>query len=142
MGQTDKSNADGYVITVGRVGAYCGNFVAQRGKAWVNNNASDIRSNRDVPPEWLFLALKELNIDVIKKGAAQPFISNGDLSNLLTVWPNATGVSAFQGVALPLILRIEANIEENRTLSKTRDYLLPRLMFGKVRVADAEWTAG
>ena len=32
MGQTNKFNAEGHVITVGRVGAYCGKFTAHRGK--------------------------------------------------------------------------------------------------------------
>jgi type I restriction enzyme, S subunit len=35
MGFTDENNADGFVISVGRVGAYCGQFFAHRGKAWI-----------------------------------------------------------------------------------------------------------
>jgi type I restriction enzyme, S subunit len=44
----------------------------------------------------------------------------------------------FQNIVGPMMDRIVGSIEENRTLAETRDYLLPRLMSGKVRVADAE----
>src|SRR5690606_12908387 len=72
MGFTAGHNADGFVISVGRVGAYCGQFFAHRGKAWINNNASLIRPNAGVSGEWLLIALRHIDMDVIKKGAAQP----------------------------------------------------------------------
>lgn len=45
---------------------------------------------------------------------------------------------AFGEIAQPLIDRIVSAASENRTLAETRDYLLPRLMSGEVRVASAE----
>lgn len=45
---------------------------------------------------------------------------------------------AFGDIAQPLIDRIVSAARENRTLAETRDYLLPRLMSGEVRVAPAE----
>ena len=47
MGYTDDYNAEGFVISVGRVGAYCGQFFRHRGKAWINNNASLIKQKED-----------------------------------------------------------------------------------------------
>ena len=44
----------------------------------------------------------------------------------------------FQSLAQPLIERVSTNIHESRTLSKTRDLLLPRLMSGEIRLAEAE----
>ncbi len=44
---------------------------------------------------------------------------------------------AFDETARPLFDRIVANEKENRTLVATRDFLLPRLMSGEVRVGDA-----
>ncbi len=58
MGYTEGHNADGFVISVGRVGAYCGQFFSHRGKAWINNNASLIRPNEGVSGDWLFQALR------------------------------------------------------------------------------------
>lgn len=34
--------------------------------------------------------------------------------------------------------KLRSNTEQNRTLAETRDYLLPKLMSGEVRVSDAE----
>ena len=45
---------------------------------------------------------------------------------------------AFQSLAQPLIERVSTNIHESRTLTKTRDLLLPRLMSGEIRLAEAE----
>lgn len=46
-------------------------------------------------------------------------------------------VAEFGKVAEPLFARLIAAARENRTLAETRDYLLPRLMSGAVRVAPA-----
>lgn len=43
-------------------------------------------------------------------------------------------IAEFANVADPLFARLIAGASENRTLAETRDYLLPRLMSGRVRV--------
>ena len=138
MGRTNEFNADHFVITVGRVGAYCGKFTYHRGKAWVNNNASLIRPFAATPPEFLFLALKALDLSTIKKGAAQPFVSNGDLQRLTTVVPDVAVLSAFSTRADLLLHRIDLLEAENSTLAALRDTLLPKLMSGELRVREAE----
>ncbi len=136
MGFTDEHNADGFVISVGRVGAYCGQFFSHRGKAWINNNASLIRQFEGVSGEWLFQSLRHADIEVIKKGAAQPFVSNTDVGNMPIIWPGERVVAWFADVAVPLMLRMEHNDAEASTLTATRDFLLPKLMSGEFRVGD------
>jgi type I restriction enzyme, S subunit len=46
--------------------------------------------------------------------------------------------NSFSELAAPLHEKIVNSIAENRTLAETRDYLLPKLMSGEVRVRDAE----
>ncbi len=137
MGFTDEANASGFVITVGRVGAYCGQFVTHNGEAWVNNNASRVKQKAGISGEWLVLALRQQDMQVIRRGAAQPFVSNGDIERLTLVWPGADFLACFQELVAPLFRRQEVAAKENATLAETRDYLLPRLMSGKVRVAEA-----
>ncbi|MBU8537396.1 restriction endonuclease subunit S [Falsiroseomonas tokyonensis] len=137
MGFTEKHNAEGFVISVGRVGAYCGQFFSHRGKAWINNNASLISQFQGVSGEWLFQSLRHADIEIIKKGAAQPFVSNTDVGNMLIVWPGENTVSNFKDIIVPLMLKIEQNDTEASTLAATRDLLLPKLMSGEVRVSDA-----
>jgi type I restriction enzyme S subunit len=59
----------------------------------------------------------------------------------LTVPPQAI-LQAFDKVARPLFDRIVTNERESRALAATRDYLLPKLMSGEVRVKEAEKVVG
>lgn len=138
MGFTANHNADGFVISVGRVGAYCGQFFSHRGKAWINNKASLIRPNDERLAEWMFVALKHADIDVIKKGAAQPFVSNGDIANLKLLWPGERTVAAFSSLLVPLINANTRNDAESTALARIRDELLPRLLSGELPVDAAE----
>ena len=47
-------------------------------------------------------------------------------------------LGAFDQTVLPLIDRLMSNRREARTLAQTRDILLPKLMSGEIRLADAE----
>ncbi len=141
MGNADKFNADGFVITVGRVGAYCGNFVAHRGKAWVNNNASFFDLPHSMQAEWFYLSLQALDLEPIKKGAAQPFVSNGDINALELVDPGSQVREAANDVLALLLTKAEANSKEARTLAHLRDLLLPKLMTGEIRLGAAEAAA-
>lgn len=64
----------------------------------------------------------------------------------LMAMPVITGdVPAFEAFARltePALERLIANRAESRTLAETRDYLLPKLMSGEIRVRDAEKLAG
>ena len=51
--------------------------------------------------------------------------------------PTGPVLKAFGDLVDAFFDRISANSRENRTLAETRDYLLPRLMSGQVRVGDA-----
>lgn len=50
--------------------------------------------------------------------------------------------AAFDELVTPMFERISANEREIETLAATRDFLLPRLLSGEVRVKDAEAVAG
>ncbi|WP_225009720.1 restriction endonuclease subunit S [Novosphingobium percolationis] len=47
-------------------------------------------------------------------------------------------LDALEALLGPMFDRIKASVAENHTLAETRDYLLPRLMSGEVRVGDLE----
>lgn len=97
---------------------------------------------------------------VCKKRLSNVFVWLWTQANMETVHQNANGstfqeiskanfrpievtvaapelLRAFDESAKPLFDRIVANEKENRTLATTRDFLLPRLMSGEVRVGDA-----
>lgn len=128
MGYADHYNAEGFVIVVGRVGAYCGQFFSHQGKAWINNNASHIRQKSDTHSEWLFMSLCNCDIGSIKKGAAQPFVSNGDITTLLLIWPGAQIVETFTRQIKPFFLSADKHSQESKALVQARDALLTKLI--------------
>lgn len=138
MGRSDMSNAEGFVITVGRVGAYCGQYFWHSGKAWVNNNASHVIPHNVNYSVWLYQWLRSVDMDLIKKGAAQPFVSNGDIENLQIILPDASVIEEFVNVCEPLFERMSSVLVSISTLTNLRDTLLPRLISGQLRIADAE----
>ena len=138
MGRTARSNAEGFVLTVGRVGAYCGQFFWHEGAAWVNNNASHVRPHQSQDGYWLHQALLNSDVDKIKKGAAQPFVSNGDIENLPIILPDAAARVTFRAVAEPLYKRQTVLADTCQALEELRDTLLPRLISGKLRLPEAQ----
>lgn len=142
MGKTTQYNAEGHVLTVGRVGAYCGQFFSYIGKAWVNNNASLIIPHDNTISWWLFYVLKNLNIESIKKGAAQPFVSNNDIISMKTIFGGKNIVEKFVEVISPILELKENYYHQNHTLAEMRDLLLPKLMSGEISVDELEKKMG
>lgn len=138
MGYTDLSNADGFVITVGRVGAYCGQYFWHQGKAWVNNNASLVSPINPSHAQWLYLWLKNADMELIKKGAAQPFVSNGDISELKIALPPADVIEKFTEYGTLIFEKIAQTSIQTKSLINLRDTLLPRLISGQLRLPEAE----
>lgn len=138
MARAELSNAEGFIITVGRVGAYCGQFFWHNGKAWINNNASLIVPNNIDYSIWLYLWLCNVNMDLIKKGAAQPFVSNGDIENLKMILPTPDIIQKFTDISTPIFNRISSASSAILYLNNLRDLLLPRLISSKIKLPDME----
>lgn len=134
MGRSDVANADGFVIAVGRVGAYCGQYFWHIGRAWVNNNASHIISKSQLHSEWLFLWLKTVDMKVIVKGAAQPFVSNGDIARLPLLLPPNYLIERLVSVCGPIFKRMSGLTAQLDALTTLRNTLLPRLISGQMRL--------
>lgn len=71
-------------------------------------------------------------------GGAYPAVRPAEVSDTPVVIPPDEVVDAFAKAVSPLRARIEFNKTENETLAQTRDLLLPRLMSGELRLAEAE----
>ena len=67
-------------------------------------------------------------------------INKRQFEALSVIEPAPEIISAFESQVGPLDERIRRNISENRTLTQTRDLLLPKLMSGKIRLQEAEKT--
>ena len=52
--------------------------------------------------------------------------------------PSERALAAHEGLVRPLYDRIVSNTKESASLAKTRDFLLPKLMSGEIRLTEAE----
>lgn len=80
--------------------------------------------------------------DATSTGTKMPRTSWPDLSSFEVVLPDEQIARKFDAVVRLLVDKIITNIHESRTLALTRDALLPKLLSGQVRIADAERLIG
>jgi type I restriction enzyme S subunit len=91
---------------------------------------------------FLFAAVRQAEFKAYAEsqshGSAQANVSGADLMKFSVVTPSAQVLDVFNGVVGKLIEKILSNYEEVQTLTNLRDTLLPRLISGQLRIADAE----
>jgi type I restriction enzyme S subunit len=124
---------DGVVLSA--IGAKCGRTWLARGKwSCIKNTIRFWGTDSRTTTEYLFLATCDPDFWP-KRGAAQPFISQGDAKNKNILVPSSNVLSKFnecvrEWLALGDVLHIA-----NDNLRATRDLLLPRLICGEIDVS-------
>ncbi|MFB2533062.1 restriction endonuclease subunit S [Paracoccus sp. p3-h83] len=91
---------------------------------------------------WLWTLENMAAILAKANGSTFQEISKSNFRPLPVVVPTEAVLRAFDAIAKPLYERIAKNERESRTLAQTRDLLLPRLMLGELRLAEAERLVG
>jgi type I restriction enzyme S subunit len=71
-------------------------------------------------------------------GTRMPRTNWKDMANYPIVVPMGDGAACFDRIVRPHINKIRTNILESRTLASIRDALLPKLLSGEIRIADAD----
>ena len=150
-GITDKSNRASrkvppqYVIKDGDfLFSWSGSLLAKfwtGGEGALNQHLFKVSSKRY--PAWFFSEwvqhhLEEFQIIAASKATTMGHIQRGHLKAAMTTCPPNDVIQKMGALMAPLIDRIIHNERETRTLAQTRDLLLPRLMSGELRVAEAE----
>jgi type I restriction enzyme, S subunit len=69
-------------------------------------------------------------------------INKVQFEQLPVIAPHEANIDQFEAIAQGLDDRIRVNTAENETLAATRDFLLPKLMSGEVRIKEAEKVVG
>ncbi|HMR90203.1 MAG TPA: restriction endonuclease subunit S, partial [Saprospiraceae bacterium] len=77
-------------------------------------------------------------IFTLANGAAQPNISNDQINNIPLLMPDRHLLEKFNDNQQAAYRKILINQKENQELTSLRDWLLPMLMNGQVRVGDVE----
>jgi type I restriction enzyme S subunit len=86
---------------------------------------------------WLWAQANMETVHQNANGSTFQEISKANFRPIEVTVPTPELLRVFDETAKPLFDRIVSNEKETRTLAATRDYLLPRLMSGEVRVGDA-----
>lgn len=105
----------------------------------INQGFIALKPTKDLGSAYLYLWCKA-NMEAIlanANGSTFQEISKKNFRPITSAIPDDPAITkAFDEIAGPLLARIVAAARETNTLAETRDYLLPRLMSGEVRVGD------
>jgi len=104
----------------------------------INSHVFILRSNEEITQNYLYLWLQQ---DFIKKmifkigvKAAQPGINQEDVEDIPILVPDAELLLKFEKISNPIIDNVFANAKENKDLTLFRDWLLPMLMNGQIKI--------
>jgi type I restriction enzyme S subunit len=94
-------------------------------------------------PEWFFSQwvnyhLSEFQMIAAAKATTMGHIQRGHLNAAMTICPRDNTLEQLTPLIGQLVARTIHNNLESQTLAQTRDYLLPKLMSGAVRVGEIE----
>jgi type I restriction enzyme S subunit len=83
-----------------------------------------------------------IQLQAMAHGSVFSTITRQTFESLSLPMPSEGVLRAFENAVSPMFDKILANVHGSRTLAQTRDLLLPRMMSGELRVAEAERLVG
>lgn len=83
---------------------------------------------------FLELYLKSLDLSIFASGSVQPQITIQNLSKLKILIPNKEILDSFATLVDPIYQLTYKNDDEKKTLSESRDFLLPKLLNGEIEL--------
>jgi len=87
---------------------------------------------------YLLLSSSVAQLEQQARGSAQQNLSKQIVEDMPSVLPSDAVLKAFESLVAPTFDRWVANLRESQTLAAIRDALLPKLLSGEIRVAEAE----
>lgn len=131
-GKLDHYDFDRTGIVLSAIGAQCGKTWLARGKwSCIKNTIRFWTKHESASTEFLFIAT-EGQAFWPRRGAAQPFISQGDAERIDLLTPDRATMKSFTTFAAVSLERIAVLEAQNQNLRRTRDLLLPRLLSGQI----------
>ena len=106
-------------------------------KSQTNQQINSVICNNDISPYFMYLTMKEKAEEIKTRGlggTATLNLNTGDFENIKIILPNKEILTSFHMLVDETFQKILTNEYQIQNLSQIRDSLLPRLMFGKIRV--------
>jgi len=137
-GKLDHFDFDRTGIVLSAIGAQCGKTWLARGKwSCIKNTIRFWSIDECASTEFLFIATEGQDFWP-RRGAAQPFISQGDAERINLLTPDLATMKRFTTFVAASHERIATLQTEIQNLRRTRDLLLPRLLSGQVELQTNE----
>jgi len=136
-GQLDHYDFDRTGIVLSAIGAQCGKTWLARNKwSCIKNTIRFWSKDERTSTEFLFIATEGQDFWP-RRGAAQPFISQGDAERKELLIPDRVTMQKFSAFVAPAMEQIAWLEMKIQNLRRTRDLLLPRLLSGQVSLRAA-----
>lgn len=134
LGKTNQCMYEEPLITIGRVGVYCGNTYRVMKPSWITDNTIAVVTIDKKYYSLLYLFLYHQNLRGLAGGAAQPVIAQSLIKAIKMKLPDNKIILYFNNIVYPLFEMIENLTQYNEKLKEARDLLLPKLMSGEILV--------
>jgi len=136
-GFTNKSIINNQSVTISARGTI--GFCVLRNKPFVPIiRLISLTPNFKGSAKYFYEALKNFAFE--NSGSVQQQLTVPQVMSIKILYPNVDVLKSYDSITSPMIDRIELINEENIQLSSLRDWLLPMLMNGQVKVGDAQTT--
>lgn len=121
-------------VIIGRVGAYCGAVEYCFDRFWGSDNTIIAKCKSEKNIAYLFLLLKNFNLNKYAGGSAQPLLTQTTLKHLRYIAPPEEVVEQFEVIAHKLFEGVVNLKKKNKNLKHQRDMLLPKLISGTIKL--------
>ncbi|MDH7598224.1 MAG: restriction endonuclease subunit S [Sedimentisphaerales bacterium] len=137
MGYVRKALFTQPILLTGRVGTL-GSVFRIPTPCWPSDNTLVGLPRKREYFEYLYFGMKRVDFDSLNRGSTQPLLTQTDLKNQLLIVPPDVVLDVLHSMAATAFAKRDAANEESCTLAALRDALLPKLIYGELRVKDAE----
>ena len=139
VGRYDHYNHEQSVVAITCRGNSCGEINVTRPYSWITGNAMVVKPlSSSLPPTYIYNLLRSSSLENVITGSAQPQITRTNLAPIKIIKPDEMTLNKYTDFVKSNFEKRIAILDENEHLSKLRDWLLPMLMNGQVKVENYE----
>ena len=135
----NTSNVNGPVVTISASGANAGYISYYLRNIWA---ADCSYINNEMTPYifyyFSFVKFNSKEITNLQRGAAQPHVYLKDVARISIIDPKIETIKEFEKIAVNMFNEIGILRKKIINLRQTRDFLLPKLISGKVDVSELD----
>jgi len=128
-------------VTTGRSGSLGDVFYIEE-NFWPLNTSLFVSEFKMATPLFTYFYLKTLDLKSLNGGSAVPTLNRNNVHELETELPPKALIEKFEEITKTYFRKIKSNQTQIRTLTQTRDTLLPKLMSGEIRLNYDSYDSG